>query len=186
MDDRFLEAILNRDDHVVLGRPLAPFSLWHFVNLDVIQSPVAGHPGPFGLEELAPAVLVCASRPDTSLKCIYPPTAGRARRRWLASIRPYRTHEKRELRAFADYQVDFSSGPKLWRRAGGTPLKTPWPMAAVARLMHLGHVPEFEAWTMPFGKALWYSAALAEAAGRDPGIVSEEEWAALREAGWNV
>jgi hypothetical protein len=64
-DDRFVEAFANRD-HVVFGRRLAPYCLWHHFNLEVAQSPVLlGEPmSPLSLWE---AVQICTTPKQVSL-----------------------------------------------------------------------------------------------------------------------
>jgi hypothetical protein len=186
MDERFLEAFLNWP-HTVMGRELRPFCLWHYINLEFAKSPFIGHPGEPGLEALAVATLICSSTPETDLRQVYPPLDSTTRKAWmLRQVRPYRKHMARERAKFAAYQKDHSSVPMVWESGSSTPLKSPWPLAAAARLQRYGGYTEFEAWTMSFGKAVYTAAALAEAGGDDPGIIGDNELKAMREAGWNV
>lgn len=108
LDDRFVEAFANRK-HVVYGRVLAPYSLWHHFNLEIAQSPVLlGEP--LNPLTLLYAVRICTT-PWTPVHYLPDLTEpGLLRFMWEAG----RFNFQAEARKFLAYFSDFNSAPKLW------------------------------------------------------------------------
>ena len=185
MDPKFLESFINRS-HVVMGCRLRPFSLWHYVCLDLAQSPFVGWDKPKNFFELIKALRICSLNPDAAFKC-----ADHALRvsdvlNFLLAVFFPELFLARQLEAFQIYINDYSAPPHFWQRSGGKSSPLPWVLLIVARLMGFGGFSELEAWSLPIGKAIWYQAAFLEINGADSGVISAEELEALEEAGWEI
>jgi hypothetical protein len=169
--DRFLESLMNRE-HTVLGLTLRPFCLWHMLQLARVGSPFLFSHRKASIESLCLAAGICASGPETPIADLTPA--------WPKGIE---FDLALELEKFQCYRRDYAAPPRRYD-AAGEPLKCPWELAVAARLMRYGHMSWHEAITLPFGLALWIAAALGEANGGDPGIISEAEERNLIACGW--
>jgi len=179
LDRLFAESILNRDDHVVLGRRLLPLSLWHLLMLEIAQSPyfAGGYPTP---KDLRLAVTICTT-PFPRL----PDLSGRRLiRDWLRSWRCLFPVEAAKFRA---YLQDFNALPMLWtkeatRRAGARePVGLPWTLAIVANVCGSTGWSAETVWNMPMGQAYWYHVAFCMQKGGDVDLLSEGEMPAVEQ-----
>lgn len=163
----------------VLGTQLGVFSLWHCFQLDLIRSPLFTGEGDTTFEDLAIAVRVCATpvmgRPDFSL----PEFWARCR------LQRYRRHFKAERDRFAEWLADHLSGPDCWEGEDSGPIKSPWQLYLVARLVLAPpglSMSEVAAWSTSPAVARWRLASIFEAQGGDPKIITEVEREALEQA----
>lgn len=169
---RFAESWFNRK-HIVAGRKLRPFCLWHFTYLDFINSPLSIGAGPSrtgGLQDNAPpinfadteeAARVCQLRYLQMLPGIP---------KWRLKLHLFRTlartTEEREQAAFYDYINDYFNAPQFnqWRAAAGYKRGGPPDPLSVASAVIMmfggGERTERFVWEMPIGKAYWYASTL--------------------------
>lgn len=167
-DDRFLEAFLNRP-HRVLGRNLRPFSLWHNLLLESIQSPFLTGRGVTAVQ-LWQAVRVCSSRwtGEGYRPNLNPPT----RLRWLWEVGRYGL--RRECEAFADYLRDFDSSPKFMQSEENkvsNERDIDDNLELACHLESQGYTPA-DVWNMPLGMAKWRSAVAVKCKGGDIHILT--------------
>ena len=109
-DDRFAEAFLHAGCHRILGKKLKPFSFWHKLQLEWINSKMllgGGEPWDLWL-----AVQICQSEYPTPAK-LPPSKLSSAWQLWW-NIRNCRTKWGKEQEAFQQYLSDYYSPPKLW------------------------------------------------------------------------
>ena len=154
---KFAESFINRTNgHRVLGRKLLPLSNWHSMLLRFYQSPVVLASRPAGILDLERAVRIC--------RCKYPnrPTFRFTTLMSGVSWFLFRRSIVGQCQGFSDYVEDYLSPPTFWQEEGGAPRtmrgQMPPELATVSKLMEMG-VSEKDAWDMPVGKAMWYSAA---------------------------
>jgi hypothetical protein len=107
-DDRFVESFANTD-HVVLGKRLDPYCLWHQFNLEVAQSKVLlGEP--LTPLDLWIAVRVCST--PWTLSHVVPDLTPPGKFRFIWEVGRY--NFANEVAKFQAYYNDFIAGPKLW------------------------------------------------------------------------
>ncbi len=107
-DPNFTEAFANTD-HVVFGKRLAPFCLWHQLNLELVQSKVLVSE-PLTPLDLWVAVRVCTTpwTPYHRIPDLTPP--GKLRFLWEVG----RYNFSAEVKKFSGYLSDYLSFPKFW------------------------------------------------------------------------
>lgn len=164
-DDRFVEAFANTG-HVVLGRRLLPFSLWHQFLLETHQSKLllGGVPTPL---DLWLAVRLCSTpwNPRFEVPRINPP----GRLRWVLSVGRYNFQQ--EMRKFNDYWGDFNSSPKFWPnqhkyQEGAAPQRDVDEMLELAAfIVHQSSISWEQVWTMPIGALRWTGTVLQKLRG---------------------
>jgi hypothetical protein len=178
-DERFVEAFAH-DEHVVLGFKLRPYSLWHELNLQLIDSPVlTGEP--ISLMDLINAVSICRSSYVSGAPIPQIGLPRRGWRRWLWTWRISRHAKIRpEVHLFERYLVDYGSGPKFWpnqhKGGGGDDRDFDEILEQAALVWRETGCGEAYAWNMPIGSVRWYSALFAKMAGGDVQI-----WTPLHE-----
>jgi len=176
MDPLFLESFLNVE-HRVLGRVLRPLCLWHHLNLDLAQSPFVGYDSPKDSRALILAVRICRARPDSTFQML--PQKKTPTHLFFRSL-------SHHTELFECYVRDFFAPPRFFKKSGSKSPAAPWPLYVVSRLMRYGNFSADQAWTLPIGQALWFSAALGEAGGEESALVSAADLKAMREAGYDV
>ncbi len=175
-DDRFVEAYANVD-HVVLGRRLAPFCLWHQFNLEVAQSKVLlGEP--LTPIDLWIAVEVCTTpwTPRHRVPDLRAP--GRLRFIWEVG----RFNFRAEVAKFQAYFDDFVSPPKLWpnnhRKVDGVDVAPDRDFDENLELaLHLVKDGAFtweQVWTLPLGMMQWASVGISKLSGAQVDIWTPE------------
>lgn len=145
--------------------------------LEAIGSPLLCSEGNFMFSDLLVAVQVCSMRnplgslPGPKFADVF--RARRARRRpdWF----------EHEGRNFAAYLEDYCASPQFWEKSELSQKRStvPWPLRVVCILMRYGHLDPRQAWSMPFGQALWYYTALSIQEGSDLDILTTDEEALL-------
>lgn len=171
LDLKFAESVLNLD-HRVLGKKLKPFSLWHALLLEAIQSPIWMGKGSLTLPDLYSAVAICSNEwPKFTLK------AGTLTILCNTFLRGERL--EKESKKLVAYFNDYNSVPMLWtadKTDKKEAPKCPLPMALdlVAWLVRHGF-GEARSWNMPIGLAHWYYIACAKQRGSEIDLVSPEE-----------
>jgi hypothetical protein len=106
LDLKFAESVLNLE-HRVLGKRLRPFSLWHALLLEAIQSPIWLGRGMLTLPDLHSAVAICSNEwPKFTLKA---DTFTILRNTFLRGERL-----ERESKKLVAYFNDYNSVPMLW------------------------------------------------------------------------
>jgi hypothetical protein len=167
-DERFVEALAHAE-HRIMGERLAPFSAWHELNLQLIDSPLlTGEPCSWG--DLVAAVRVCVTRYRSG--CPTPDLAPRGLAKWRWKWRMARGDLRRELAAFGRYLDDYYSPPKFWKNDH---LRKEGELAAAERdrefdeilegvcfLWHQTGAPLELIWNMPVGEARWYGAQIGK------------------------
>ena len=163
-DAGFLEAFSN-GTHTVLGKRLAPFCLWHQLNLEKAQAKVLTG------EALTPldlwiAVRICTTpwTPQFPAPDLRPPGLYR----FIFTVGRYKF--AREVAEFEAYLLDYVSGPKFWpnqheSHEGDGDRDIDDNLELALHLVKDGGFSWRDAWTMPLGVARWNSAGLAKLAG---------------------
>ena len=134
-DERFAEAFLHEGRPArVMGRRLRPFSYWHKVQLEYVQSKVllggAGRGGA-GLWDAWVAAKVCSTE--------YPQNASFRKgysnlwMLWWHAVYGWRS-AKRELDKLTAHIADFASPPKLWSGKGSSKVRLAEELEEMGRL----------------------------------------------------
>lgn len=166
-DPAFREAFENVQ-HRLFGLELKPYSLWHRLCLEMMNSPVLTG-APVSAMDLYAVARVCQSS-------FGPIPSFRGAAGWfgrlLLRFRFRRYSLPQELGRLQEYIGDFESGPLFWPDEGGS-VKTP-KCAEMDQLLELAaHViretgwSQETIWNMPIGQVRWYSAAFLKLEGRD-------------------
>lgn len=178
LDKLFAESIVNRDDHIVLGRRLRPLSLWHATLLELIDSPLWHGKSGVTMTDLRLAACICTgSWPQ------YKIPAGWGMIWW--SFCTCKMNLAREAAKFSAYIRDFHAPPMLWEKEtekskGPTLCPLPAPLDVAAWLIRHG-LGEERSWTMPIGLAHWYYVAFAKHRGAEIDLVSPGELEAIEQ-----
>jgi hypothetical protein len=154
LDEKFAEAWVNAD-HRVLGRDLRPYSLWHQLVLQVIESPFLNGDG--NLRDLDQASYVCSTHygQPLDLRHRHPLAI------WWNVRRNFNT-ERAEFLAYLDDYVqvpeftivdDSPVGPS--RTLLGQP---PVILSLACKVIRWSGWTEQYVWDMPIGKVEWYAA----------------------------
>jgi hypothetical protein len=177
-DERFVEAFVSAPrGHVVLGKKLEPFSAWHKLQLEYVQSALMLG-GEITLAALELAVAICQTRFPQVVN--YREPRGRLawwRKRWRAG----RTDLAAAVAAFQAYVLDYVSGPVLIKDEGaskGAKLPDMDPVLnEVALYRKMTGCGREEPWNLPLGELAWMNAAFARMEGSKFSIVTplEEE-----------
>lgn len=164
-DERFLEAFLTAREYRVLGLRLQPYSSWHELNLQAVNSPLLTG-APLTVPDLVCAARVCASRFRPG--GLRPVIEGRNwRERWLMKWRLCRCDFGREVEELRTYLADFHSTPKFWKNshkdkdgaaADDRDAEFDEILAAVGMLCHETGWSEEYVWNLPLGVLRWYAA----------------------------
>lgn len=172
-DDRFVEAFANRD-HVVLGKRLDPFCLWHQFNLEVAQSKIllGAALTPF---DLWLAVRICTS-PWTPGHSV-PNLAAPSKLRFIWEVG--RFDFKAEVAKFQAYYDDYNSGPKFWPNQHKEQMGAPdrdfdENLELALHLKQSGNFSWRDVWTLPLGMMRWNSVGLAKLQGNKVDIWTPE------------
>ncbi len=176
VDERFVEAFIHRPQHVVFGRRLRPFCLWHRLLLRTVDSPLLSAGRPITALHLDQAVSIC--------RCRYGHTDFRARSTTRLFWQIAAGGLGRAARAFYTYLADYSSPPVhelvLTREQRNAPPtmprgRPPAELCTVAAVVGWSKCPVERAWEMPIGEAEWYAAMALEAAGAPLDFEDEDE-----------
>lgn len=178
MNDQFAESLFHRK-HSVCGVRLKPYSFAHAAILDFARSPYSSMSGSARLEDIVFALSVLGEKPSRPNQI---PTIGFFRR-WIITFRVFRAGIDAAHNQLMAYLDDYNSPPQMWQKENTRPVKTPWMLYFVAVLMRHGQMTEREAWSCEVGYGRWLCAGLAEAGGNDVPIITDEERAAMKEAG---
>ena len=197
LDETFAEAVAHKPGgHVVLGQRLRPFSFWHAANLDFIQSPFAGHPGPLDFSALYLAAKSCQLKYPATIA-----TAGRARLKrlcgshradlFLTTLRYGRKFQSKpefrlhEISKFSAYLADYMTcGPIIASKEGSKPVKVPWYLYYAAMLVKHAGYTKAQAWDAPVAESQWWITATMIAGGTEVDLMSAEDRETLRAIGY--
>lgn len=176
-DDRFVESFANKD-HVVLGKRLDPYCLWHQFNLEIVQSKVL-----LG-ESLTPvdlwiAVQICTApwTPGHRIPDLRPP--GKLRFIWEVGRYDFR----REVEKFQTYLEDYVRGPKLWPNQHKQQIEGAVTansrdfdenLELALHVFKLGNFTWREVWTLPIGMIHWCSVGFSKLDGNQIDIWTPE------------
>ena len=162
--------------HRVLGRRLRPFSLWHLLLLQEMESPLSPLVGGEAMPgDVAAAVAVCRCRygevrmsPGVGLRGLWHMAGRKAFAATLAGFREY----------VADFYVkpDYTIIPS--GTGGGTSATCDEPpeiMVILADAMASAQCTRAEGWEMPVGEALWWQAMTRRARGVKLDFMTAEE-----------
>jgi hypothetical protein len=198
VDERFLESIVHRrapvvarlrgySGHVVLGRRLRPFSMWHQQMLEGIGSPFLStwKRSPTSLElvrSLYIATTVCRLRPMQTLG----PASWCAalRRKWLVFRFYFRLGLRRpglrltrlliEAAKFRAYMNDYSSAPIPFPNKRTRPVQSPPSLYQVELYLRFHRqVGLREAWGKSPAEIAWANIAAQEADGAEISIMTK-------------
>jgi hypothetical protein len=174
-DDRFVEAFANTD-HVVFGRRLDPYCLWHQFNLELVQSKVLlGEP--LTAFDLWMAVRICTT-PWTPHHRV-PDLRSPGKLRFLWQVGRYSL--LREVEKFQVYLNDHCASPKLWpnqhkqtEQGQATDRDFDENLELALHVMREGGFTWREVWTLPVGMIRWSSVGLAKLTGAEIPIWTPE------------
>ena len=171
-DERFAQAFLHIPEHRVLGKILNPFSLWHKLQLEYINSPLLAGGEP-RIVDLCLAVDICRTEyPVIARPKI--PAGGLRRFCWM--LWAERVNLAMETSAFHAYCEDYCSLPKIDTVNNGE--KTPDMddcLSDVALYRKMTGSPREEPWNIPLGELYWMNAAFSRSEGADFSIVTPIE-----------
>lgn len=211
-DEKFAEAFFHRRKRYrILGINLNPFSYWHKVQLEYIQSNVLlGAPG---LWDYWLAAKVCSTKyPENAT---FPSQYGRLWALCWNIIYGSRSLLKASS-LFSSYLEEYASPPKLWSGPGGSKKRLSeafaklgqligdndlintanyWAAAAnsgppraiddsieqIAIFVKHSGAPMEKAWNMPMGELLWYNACFLQMEGVDVPIWTPEDESAFEQ-----
>jgi hypothetical protein len=165
-DDRFLDAVAH-DEHRVLRRKLLPYSAWHELNLQAIDSPVLTGEPITEIKDVVAFVRICTSRYRTG----GPTPELRARwRHWWAI---WQSDLKECVEQIDSYLMDYAVGPKFWpnqhlEKGGGEGDRDIDDLLeAVCWYERNTCCGDEAAWNMPLALLRWKNAAFSKFEGAD-------------------
>lgn len=196
-DERFAEAFIHGKQRWCFGARLKPFSYWHKVQLEYIQSKVLlGGPAKW---DIWLAAQVCRTSYPVNAK--FPPR-GKWWQLWWNVWYGWRSFNQ-EVNALYAHISDYASPPKLWSGKGGSKKRLAEALEALHKETKLPELldesrawaqsaafdeakdrdlddsieqiaiytrqgrPPAEAWNMPMGELLWYNACFLKMEGAD-------------------
>jgi hypothetical protein len=170
VDGRFLQACTDPARVSFLGRLVYPFCLKYRVRLLAVDSPFVTEGRNVTPLDLLTAVKICAEEPIGPLG-------------WKDKLIVLRMERRPSLfimdvERFVAY-VQATSWPKFWSKNTATKGEAedagiPWPLGIVTALVKAGW-EEKRAWEMPECQAVWYSSAIAAAAGSESKLLTTDE-----------
>lgn len=176
----FQESFLHTEGHRVLGYRLRPFSLYHQLVLDAIESPVIQGNVPISLIDLEIACRVCSTSFGGYRRA--GKRAGFFRKLGFA-WRIATTSLGAELRKFDSYFGDYVALPE--RHGGGAPPSQdgklyqdfPSPLSIASLLIEHGldGGDRAKVWETPLGEAHWWSTAFLRLAGGENDLITEHD-----------
>lgn len=184
LDSSFAAAYIDNGNHYrFLGRRVRPFSLWHVLLLQTLDSPfIKG--GSITLFDLKTAIGICSLHYRNS----------NIKRPWF----PFRMGIKglnESVAKFIEYVDDYLSRPEYtvipWdaKHTGPAPVPVTPPPHIVATAFNVAHgarIPVMEAWDMPIGEAYICESMYLRAQGVQLDFFGDEErkfQAAMKAAG---
>jgi hypothetical protein len=165
-DDRFVESFANKD-HVVLGKRLDPFCLWHQFNLEIAQSKLLLGEQLTALD-LWVGVRICTTpwTPRHLVPDLNPPS----KLKFIWDVGRYSFPD--EVKKFSTYVEDYTPGPKFWPNQHKQEEGTIAPerdfdenLELALFAMKEGRFTWREVWTMPLGMLRWATTGLAKLGG---------------------
>lgn len=175
MDEAFLEAWINRDDHVVLGRRLHPLCLLDALAFEIVRSPFSSLFSDDGILEqltsvitnghLQMAVAICSTPYEDLLSFISNPNRP-STFLWRTSCL-FRDFEAAAV-DFQTYIADYLTVPETWDVSdyeSSFDPGTPWPLKLVTFLTVQGRMDNDKVWRMPIGQAIWTASSVSEMSG---------------------
>ena len=179
LDNRFLEAWFNRDDHRVCGQRVKPYCFQYALALQLLKNPFVAGADIIVWADLFRAVAVCRTGFDqlprfpSNLRLAWYVTSRRFL--WWLTRGKLGTTLAREAAAFRAYQNDYQSEPDLFFENDGRPLTAPALLARTVFLQRECGLTEERAWMMPIGRALWMYAAALEQSQSGVSLLDESE-----------
>lgn len=153
MNERLVEAFWHAK-HRLYGRRLRPLTLRHCFVLASAGNPLIEGGAIPTTADLIQAVEICSRPPSFFLEGNQPNWLAR---QWVGFLSVL---EKQALPKFVAYLNDYSTGPRIWQKAGGNSSpKVHWTVSTVAGLCHWCGLSLAEAWAMTPGEAQWLLAA---------------------------
>jgi hypothetical protein len=163
-DGRFLEAFFNRP-HKLLGLTLRPFSFWHKLQLEKVNSPLMLGV-PVSYQDMEFAANVCrSSYPDV----VAPVERSTRWSRYKLLWRTATTDLQCEMNAFSDYVNDYLSPPKILPKGqgGGAAPDIDDGLREIGYYVRMTGCSIEDAWNAPIGVLCWMNAAFAKSEGAD-------------------
>jgi hypothetical protein len=154
----------------VLGVKLPPFTLWHYRQLAIYESPYAQLRHGDSIGELAVAVRICATPvgQPVSLKGTW-----RDRLAWKIKAMAYESRQLVESQVFLEWLLYQLIPPARFTKGSGPGIKCPSWLFLASLLIKCG-MPPADAWAMRVGEARCYIAAIAVSEGG--GDFLTDEW----------
>ena len=176
-DESFVEAFVSKPGgHVVLGKRLKPLCTWHVLQLQYVQSPLAGG-GAVSWGDLELAVEICRTQFPESAR----PVGWNPWRAWWRQVR--RQTLGRAVQSFEVYAADYASAPEIQvEETQSKSMKMPdmdTLLQEVAMYRKASGCPREEAWNVPVGELAWMNAAWARAEGAKFSIMTPLEREAI-------
>jgi hypothetical protein len=153
LDELFAEAWVN-GTHRVLGLKLRPFSLWHRLQLEILDSPLLKGEVPLPLD-LERACRAC--------QLVYPQVVPTQIKWWSLRWRLAGRDYEEEIKKMGAYLSDYYSPPQFLppiKKYHRTDVTHPPPenMRIFSAVVALTGWPEERIWNLPIGQAYWYAA----------------------------
>jgi hypothetical protein len=173
LDSSFAAAYIDNGKHYrLLGRRLRPFSLWHVLLLQALDSPfIKG--GSISLFDLKTAIGICSLRYRNS----------KIKRPWF----PFKVGVgalRQEVARFVEYVEDYLSKPEYtvipWdtKHTGPAPVPVTPPPHIIATAFNVAHGARItigEAWDLPIGESYICESMYLRAQGAQLDFLSDEE-----------
>lgn len=177
MDKRYLHAFLSPPKYVIGGIELDYFCPRHFLTLQIIDSPFL-NPEAKGIDgrDLFTALRICST--ENWVKSLDKLTLIE---RWkYLKIECIPENKQKAFTEFGEYLSQSMSVPKVWvknndKSEGKKPTNIPETLSLATILMTKFGFSEYDAWNMPFSKAVWYSTSYASQEGAEISIITTED-----------
>lgn len=167
-DERYIEAVIHAEKHVVLGRRLRPFSMWHRTQFEAFALPILTEPGRMMPNDLRLAVNVCRTIFPNTAK---PPATKGVRGWWNRIMGLWSIHTGSfavEMNRLQIYVADYYSTPVIEFLKKGEGEQEPdvdEGLDVVANYRSVTGCPRSEPWDMPIGELYWMHVVIAKQKG---------------------
>lgn len=168
MQTAWIQACLYQPP-VVLGRQLQPFSSFHALALDAVDSPF-WHGGIPSVDDLILAVHICALTWETRSAVF-----GDFRRLMKWGRRQRKADRAAELEAFRRYLNESNVYPARWKTGESSNIKASGFFHLVAFAMHRMNMTEAQAWDCCMARLVCYSEAYREQETGKSDLISDDE-----------
>lgn len=168
--------------HVILGRKLQPLSIFHYVWLYQVGSPLVYTAKPATMADLELAVLICSSSTNEQVLAVLEGKGILQRMRnyfWRKANR--KRNLQTELTKFIAYNDDHIALPEFYSSdTKEINERLPWLFVVAASLIKTTGWTEEKVFSMPIGKVFWLNLAFHYLETGKTSIISDKEQLAMK------